>query len=197
MDKIVSDTFLFAEVISDMRKSDNITFNGKKINVKDIDENLKNDFQNQCVADEEDTYSICSYDDIVSRRNSMRSSVVEESDCTSMLDREYQKYVGNIRNDLYHNSSSNKHFNLSHFSSSLDASIEKQFNLPNHANLSHNTLPNSIFISKHATIDLNQDMKKYFHKITCTKKREFTCDFCHSKFVYKKCLINHIKRNHI
>lgn len=189
---------------------------------------LKNEIDQQ----EDDDMSFCSTEEIT--RNSQRSSVIEDSDSISFLDRrsfstgpfcEIKRLSllsdQNVRvgsNNLY-NESTTSYFdrkkkdsltyeplqpNVSPNDLYSKKTIYGRRNSNNVQNISghRNLFPsnnychtyNSPYIQKRH--DYNEDMKKYFHKITSIRKKIFICEYCSSKFVYKKCLDNHLEKNH-
>lgn len=162
MDKIISDTYLFVEVIDKIRNERN-----------------------------EEEY--------LSRRNSNRNSLLEDSDSYS-----YRK-----NENLF---DKNKSLNLKNYSFESmwkkSCSGNPSKNVSNIENIS-NFYDNYVSVIrppkkyedhfKKEIVHQNNfesEFNNFFYKITSTKKPIFICEICNSKFVYKKCLVNHNLRNH-
>lgn len=218
--------------IKNMKTSDFNHLYSKSINSYQFDQT--NSIQ-EIDQPEEDEMSLCSTDGI--RRNSMRSSIVEDSDSFSYLERRrslfsaesycetensshlighknrFQPFELSYESTYSHFDKKNEQTGFSfesmrNYIAPNDLFLRRPTNVIRNGNISQN---NTVTDNAYPTNDLchtynssytqqlsdhNEDMKKYFYKITSLRKKIFACEYCTCKFVYKKCLDNHLEKNH-
>lgn len=236
MDKsIVNDSYLLFKFIKDVRhdkereREDSITNRGKNggggvLHDMKIASNLINGADDDSSVFEDGSYrnsvrsdSVCSYEDMLTQRNSIRGSIVEDSDCISSCNAilECKNNFASCENntvfydkDLMFNVERECDILSSNFvgGDSMNGelcSVNQDVDMHGDHFYGSFSLGRAVGCNETRKIrekeenqNLNEEMKKYYHKITSIRKKVFICEYCRCKFVYKKCLVNHVEKNH-
>lgn len=201
MDKsLVNDSYLLFKFIRDIREVREKNKKNEKENNEDLCEISNYNVEKPIcinVNEEESSMneelrnlrsdSISNYEEMMTKRNSARNSVIEDSDSFSYFNERNNNFYEDGHRELNFGQESDHFHDMNYNVASIQASTDSE--LVNDDVGTYNHIKEND--------NWNEEMKKYFHKITSIRKKVFICDFCKCKFVYKKCLMNHVEKNHL